>query len=226
MPTITASSNDGYQSSSLNSSWDAVHDHVGASNPVTNLTYSALHAIRYEYVSARGGIKYYLTRSFFDFDTSSVGSAPTEATFKLKAHTQNTCTPCIVAKSGHDPSAAATDDWFSTWITDQSVTLSGWGASDITAYSASTAMGSVDAFTDFTLNEDARDDMASLSTFKICVLHNNDYNDTAPTSGLLRTGLYWANNGTESHRPYIDYTAAEEEGEAPVSNATFFGANF
>ena len=64
MPTITSNTTDGYQSSSLNASWDAVHDHVGQSNPVTNLTYSSLHAIRYEYVSGRGGVKYYLTRSF------------------------------------------------------------------------------------------------------------------------------------------------------------------
>ena len=222
MPTITANTTDGYQSSPLNASWDVVHDHVGQSNPVTNLTYSSLHAIRYEYVSGRGGVKYYLTRSFFDFDTSGISVAPSAATFYLKAHTQNTCTPCIVAKSGHDPSTT-TDDWFSTWITGQSVTLSGWGPSDITAYSSSTAMDSVDAFTDFTLNSDALSDMASLSVFKICVLHNNDYNDTTPTSGNLRTGVYWADNGTSSHRPYIDYTAGTT---AVTHNATFFGSNF
>ena len=126
-----------------------------------------------------------------------------------------------MAKSGHDPSTA-TDDWFSTWITGQSVTLSGWGAGDITDYSSSTAIASADAVTTFTLNSDARADMASLSTFKICVLHNNDYNDTAPTSGILRTGVYWADHGTSAFRPNIAYTA----GTAVTDNATFFGANF
>ena len=66
--------------------------------------------------------------------------------------------------------------------------------------------------------------MSSLSTFKICVLHNNDYNDTAPTSGSLRTGCYWANHGTSGNRPYIDYTAGGVV--AVTSNATFFGTNF
>ena len=221
MATITASTNDGYQSSSLNASWDTVHDHIGVGNPTTSAIYSTIHAIRYEYVAGRGASRYYLARSFFDFDTSGISVAPSAATFKLKIYNSNSCTPCVVAKSGHDPSAT-TDDWFSTWITGQSVTLSGWGAGDITGYSGLTIIASVDAFTDFTLNEDARDDMASLSLFKICVLHANDYADTAPTSGLLRTGVYWANHGTSGNRPYIDYTA----GTAVTDNATFFGANF
>ena len=65
--------------------------------------------------------------------------------------------------------------------------------------------------------------MASLSTFKICLLHTNDYNDTAPTSGLLRTGFYYANHATVGNRPYIDYTAAAT---TATHNATFFGSNF
>ena len=222
MPTITASTNDGYQLSGLQSSWNAAHDGVGLGNPDMNNTVDALQGVRYEYVSSRGAVKYFLVRSFFDFDTSGISVAPSAATFELKIYINNASTPCVIAKSGHDPSDA-TDDWFSTWITGQSVTLSGWGAGDITDYSASTAIGSTNAFTSFTLNADALSDMASLALFKICILHTNDYNDVAPTSGTLRTGVYWADHGTAGNRPYIDYTAGTA---AVTDNATFFGANF
>ena len=221
MPTITASANDGYQLSGLQSSWNAAHDGVGLGNPDMNNTVDALQGGRSEYVSSRGAVKYFLVRSFFDFDTSGISVAPSAATFELKIYINNACTPCVIAKSGHDPSDA-TDDWFSTWITGQSVTLSGWGAGDITDYSASTAIGSTNAFTSFTLNADALSDMASLALFKICILHTNDYNDVAPTSGTLRTGVYWADHGTAGNRPYLDYTVAT----AVTDNATFFGTNF
>jgi len=222
MATITASTNDGRQASGLQGTWNAAHDATGFSNPDINNTTDVFSGVRYEIVSGRGGTNYYLTRAFFDFDTSGISVAPSAATFNLKIYANNACTPCIVAKSGHDPSDA-TDDWFSTWITGQSVTLSGWGAGDITNYSASTAIGSTNVFTSFTLNAAALSDIASLSLFKICVLHLNDYMDTAPTSGTLRTGVYWADHGTAGNRPYLDYTAGAAVG---ADNATFFGANF
>ena len=223
MPTITASTNDGYQMSGLQSSWNAAHDATGLSNPDSDNTTDAFNGIRYEYVSGRGSVQYFLVRAFFDFDTSGISAVPQNATFNLKIYSNNACTPCVVAKSGHDPSDD-TQDWFSTWITGQSVTLSGLGSGDIDAYSAGVTIGSVDAFTTFILNAAALSDIASLSTFKICVLHLNDYMDTAPTSGTLRTGVYWADHGTAENRPYLDYTAAAVAVSA--DNATFFGANF
>ena len=222
MATVYANTSDGSQTCPLQTSWNDAHDHVGQGNPNTTAGEHSSNGIRYEYVTARGAPRYYLCRSFFDFDTSGISSAPSAATFKLKAYSQNNASPGIVAKSGHDPSTTS-DDWFSTWNTGQSVTLSGWGASDITAYSSSTAINSVGSYTDFTLNSDALSDMASLSTFKICVLHNNDYNDVAPTSGIPRTGFYFANATDAADRPYIDYTAATV---STTDNATFFGSNF
>ena len=220
MATVYSNTSDGSQASGLNTNWDNVHDAVGHASPSTTNGSELTNGVRYEYVTGRGAVRYYLVRSFFDFDTSGIGSAPSDATFKIKVILQNSCTPCIIAKSGHDPSTTS-DDWFSTWITGQSVTLSGWGSGDITAYSSSTSIGSVESYTDFTLNSDARDDMASLSTFKICLLHTNDYNDTAPTSGLQRTGMIWSDNG--SSQPNLSYTP----GTAAVTHsAPFFGTNF
>ena len=218
MATIIASTNDGFQHSGLQSSWDNAHDSLGFLNPDINNTRDTINGIRYEYVSGRGGVKYWLTRAFFDFDTSDIDEKPTEASFNFTAYSNAACTPLIVAKSGHDPSTA-TDAWFSTWITGQSVTLSGWGHGDITAYSASTSVASAGSVTEIALTSAGRNDMKDLDLFKICLLHFYDYTDIAPTSGTLRTGMTWSDYG--SSRPKLVYTPA-----AVSHNATFFGAIF
>ena len=56
------------------------------------------------------------------------------------------------------------------------------------------------------MNADALSDLVSLSSFKICVLHEADLSDTAPTSGNLRTGFYFADYSGTSRDPKIDYT--------------------
>ena len=223
MPIIYSSTDDGYQMSGLNVSWDACHDSVGLSNPDINNTTDATNGVRYEYVTGRGGVQFFLVRSFFDFNTTSITSKPSSAAFKFTSNSNATATPCIIAKSGHDPSTA-TDDWFSTWLTDQdpSITLSGWDENDVTAYSESTALASAGSTTSFTLLDAGLNDMRDLDSFKICLLHTNDYNDTAPTSGVLRTGMYWVEYGGVT-RPQIAYTPGVA---VAADNAVFFGTNF
>ena len=220
---IYPSTNDGYQMSGLNVSWDDCHDSVGLSNPDINNTRDTTNGVRYEYVTGRGAVQFFLVRSFFDFDTSAIDIKPSAASFYFTSYSNAAATPCIIAKSGHDPSTA-TDDWFSTWLTDQdpSITLSGWDENDVTAYSESTALASAGSTTSFTLLDAGLNDMRDLDSFKICLLHINDYNDTAPTSGLLRTGMHWSEHGTDAERPLITYTAAV----TVTDNAVFFGTNF
>ena len=221
MPTvINASTNDGYQASGLSTSWDSTHDAVGQLAPDTNNSTDGFNGVRYEYVTGRGAVRYYLVRSFFDFDTSGVNAKPTAATFNFTASANASATPVIVAKSGHDPSTPL-DDWFSTWITGQGITLSGWGLGDVTAYSSATSVASAGSVTSIELTLDAREDMLDLSVFKICLLHAEDLLDQAPTSGLQRTGMIWSDNG--SSQPNLSYTPGTA---AVTDNATFFGANF
>ena len=219
MPTvINASTNDGYQASGLSTSWDSTHDAVGQLAPDTNNSTDGFNGVRYEYVTGRGATRYYLVRAFFDFDTSDIDVKPDVATFNFTASTQASATPVIVAKSGHTPSAPS-EDHFSSWITHQGITLSGWGAGDITDYSASTSVASAGSVTEIALTSAGRNDMKDLDLFKICLLHFYDYTDIAPTSGTLRTGMTWSDYG--SSRPKLVYTPA-----AVSHNATFFGANF
>ena len=108
MPEIFASTNDGNQGSAL-ASWDAAHDHVGSSNPITTHT-SYNFSIGANFISFRSA--YFIRRSFFDFDTSGITVAPTEATLKLYVtSTSYDNSDLIAVKSGHDPSTSS-DDWF------------------------------------------------------------------------------------------------------------------
>ena len=203
MPTIYSNTSDGHQCSGLISNdWDTTHDAVGYRNPSTTLPTSTAAAAAY-WVSARS--KYYICRGFFDFDTSGITSTVTSATLTLRIRV-NDGASVIALKSGHDPSTT-TDDWFSTWLTDQSITLSGWGSGDVTAYSADTApFGGV---VTITLNATALVDLVSLSSFKIAVLdHDYDYSDT--TAGVDQThitGFYFADASGTSSDPKIDYTS-------------------
>jgi len=203
MAIVYSNTTDGFQSGALTATWDAVHDHVGFGSPSRSST-TSVWAVRYARPTGRA-TGYYLARAFFDFDTSGITSTVSSATFKVKSYGNVTCTPLVILKSGHDPSST-TDDWFSTWITDQGITLSGWGPGDVTAYSVSTAVASVNNFTEFTLNGDALSDLVSLSSFKIAVLHEADLSDTAPTSGGLNTGFYFTDYIGGGSDPKIDYT--------------------
>jgi hypothetical protein len=218
MAIVYSNTSDGWQASGLNASWNNVHDAVGFGAPDTNDTLRST-AVRYERPTGRTGNMYYLGRSFFDFDTSGITSTVSSATFKVKSYTNVTATPLVICKSGHDPSTTS-DDWFSTWITGQGITLSGWGSANVTAYSTSTAVASVNNFTEFTLNAYALSDLVSLSSFKIAVLHEADLSDTAPTSGNLRTGFYMADYAFTSSRPHIDYTVSTGYGHDVIGVAS------
>ena len=64
--------------------------------------------------------------------------------------------------------------------------------------------------------------IASLDTFKVCMMqYDNDYLDIAATS-MVRTGNYWADQSGTSKDPYLDYTAAV----TATDNSVFFGCNF
>ena len=221
MPIVYSNTSDGYQASGLDTNWNNVHDAVGQFNPATTSALQGLNGVRYEYVTGRGGTSYYLVRSFFDFNTSGINSTVASATFSVKTYLNNAATPIVVCKSGHDPSTV-TDDWFSTWLTGQSITLSGWSSGDVTNYSdtAGTTVASNGSFTDITLNASALSDLVSLSSFKVCVLHANDLADTAPTSGTIRTGFYFADSGGTGSDPHIDYTLSTGYGNDIIGVAS------
>ena len=84
MPTITANTTDGYQASGLQTSWDAVHDVTATPQGLnTSTAGSAYIGIRAEYAAARS--RYYLARTFFDWDVQSLSGTITSATITSAA---------------------------------------------------------------------------------------------------------------------------------------------
>lgn len=214
MSSVISNTTDGRQTSavvSVASGWGAAHDHVGFSTPTTNEASTTIFGPRAEFASFRGGI-YFISRAFFDFDLSGVsipaGQTITEAFFKIKTAT-NGGHDNIVVKSGHDPSTTS-DSWFSTWLTGQGITLSGWSSSDVTAYSSNYTAASGGSFSTVTLNSTALTDLnsaAGTSTpFKIAVI-NYDFDyldvDPQPSSGLQRTGCHFADDTNSGNRPNL-----------------------
>jgi len=217
MPEITANTTDGRSQSGIkpaSGGWNAAHDSAGQGNPTTGTTNTIAFGPRTEYATFRGGI-YYIVRNFFDFNVSGISGTVSAATFSAKTRT-NSGHDAIILKSGHDPSNTSTD-WFNTWLTGLSGTISGWGTSStgVTAFSSNHTVASDGNFTDYTLNAAGLsylNTIAGTSTpFKIVLMnYDHDYLDVDPnTSGasnLQRTGIYWANDATAGNRPHLDYT--------------------
>ena len=225
MPVITANTTDGYQSSNLTSGWDNTHDKTTSLGTLqTGAANERFFGARTEYAASRSA--YFIVRTFFDFDVSSISANITAATFSVMTDTNGAGIDNIVVKSGHDPSDTSTN-WYTTWLTGLGGTISGWGTSStgVTAFSSDTATAANLNFTDFTLNAAALSHLNSIrgtsTLFKIAVLnYDYDYLDVDPNPGdgssnLQRVGFYYANHGTSGNRPHLDLTT----GAAGYGNA-------
>ena len=222
MATIIGGSNDGFAGMGLRSWADA---RGGAGNAYDSNDSSDEEAIWHFYHSGRGtwGIR----RAFFEFDTSGISDAPSAATLKIHGYSNNSG-DIIAIKSEHATTLSASD--FYNGLPSAVRTAldatdgNGAGSLDVSAsytYSVEISTWNLNVYNDIALNAYALADMASLSTFKVCLMNaDNDYKDQDGTS-VEANGLRWQERG-DTQWPYIDYTPAV----TVADNATFFGANF
>ena len=121
--------------------------------------------VRAVYESGRGF--YFITRSFFDFNTSGITGTLSSAVLKIRSY-QNTGPGLFIVKSGHDPSDTSTE-WYSTWLSGLGGSLSGWDSGDVTAYASEVDTSGVAAgnWIEFTLNATALADIKNNNDFKI-----------------------------------------------------------
>ena len=227
MPNIYSSTGDGWAQTGEEGSWVNARRSAGASS--NNFNAADTGVFVYRDASKGGGSLAITRRAFMSFDTSGISVAPSEATLKIRGFSvdtsdiivvKSTAATTVVAGSFDDLSGAST----ALGNTDGSGAGTLAGVSGLT-YSAEISTWSVSGYNDIALNSTALDDMASLDTFKICIMdYDYDYLDVDPGHGTyVRTGFHWANYTGTSRDPYIDYT----EGTAEVAHsATFFGANF
>jgi len=222
MPIIYSSINDGKITKGLGT-WASQRSASSGLADSNNLRDSS--AVQ-SFFSARGGGTYGIVRAFFEFDTSGISSAPSSATLKMFGYSGQTA-DIIAVRSEHSATLANGDFdalyGASTALgnSDGSGTGTLAGVSGLT-YSAEIATWSTSDYNDIPLNSTALADMASLDTFKVCLMeYDHDYLDIEETVAV-NTGLWWADIGGTSKDPKIDYTAAA----VVTDNAVFFGTNF
>lgn len=229
MPQIySLSTNDGWIRGSIGTStWNAARNDSGQ---MVNSTDSRFFFSVGAFQSARGGGTFRTTRSFFQFDVSSITVTPSSASFYFFNH-QRKAADLILVRSEQDLNTLAAGDYNSLYgassqlaATDGSGTGSLASVSGLT-YSSSYSTGSINsnAYNAITLNATALSDLASLNVIRFCLMqYSNDYLDITP-SGIQSTGLYFSDTSGTSVDPYIDYTAGTA---VATNNANFFGTNF
>tara|TARA_Y100001963_G_C6734442_1_gene425620 strand:+ start:287 stop:1027 length:741 start_codon:yes stop_codon:yes gene_type:complete len=212
MPTITSNTTDGYQSSGLQAAWADTRESPSAGISVNATdTVSSWFGIRAAHTTSRGG-RYFIVRTFFDFDVEGIDEVAS-ATFNVRSYLNVSATG-IVLKSGHDPSDTSTT-WYTTWLTGLGGTnASDWESGDTGVVEFSSQQSAALGFTSYTLNSDAishinsiRGNTGAAALFKIVVMeYNHDYLNVTQADGVAElTGYYYANHGTSTVRPYLDY---------------------
>ena len=123
----------------------------------------------------------------------------------------------------------------------QTSTPSGWGASDVTTYTAETSFivgvaasggSGMNNQNATSLNSTAKTDLQNNNDFALCLLEHDEYysNNYTASAGIgnfnaNHYAYHTPNSITTAYRPYIEYTTGTAP-PAATENSTFFGANF
>ena len=217
MPTIVSSTNDGYVSKTNASTW------AGAKSTVTGAAFSASSFSSIGISAYRHRSKYYIYRSFFQFDTEDVVDEVDSATLYIRGKSQSAAdVMALQANSGISTLSGSDFNNITGWVVG-SPNGSG-GASNIgnvTKYSNQYSSWTASGYNDIILNANAYQHMQDNNNLYVAVVeYDHDLLDIAPV-GYTQSGLYYA-NAAASYRPYIEYTTVASSS----SNSIFFGTNF
>ena len=214
---IISSTNDGFCGMGLRQWVDARN---GAGNTSNNNASSAGTAVQQYYHSGRG--TWLIYRAFFEFDTSTISTAPATASLFIRGRSTAEADLIVIRSEQSGTLASGDFNSFEASILAAFGNTNGSGGGDLTnikgiTYSKElTTWLTSTTFNEFVLNGTARADMARLDTFKLCVMtHDDDYKDEDGTD-IERVGMYFADH--PSSKPYVAYT--------PSTDAVFFGCNF
>jgi len=164
------------------------------------------------YRSTSGGVKYHVLRSFFAFDTSDISVAPTAATLKLYGY-GNTAADVIVVKLGAGATGSASADFVAGDFDEidgfvTGATMDG----NVTTYGSEYTTWVRNAYNEITLNSTAWDDMNSLDSFGVVVVHYDwDYLNISP--GAFNTsGVYYVEYTGTATDPILSYSPGTPSG--------------
>ena len=159
----------------------------------------------------RGADQFRIHRTFLYFDTSGITGTVSSATLKLNF---------VGSLIGNHSCIAIKSDAFGG---DGSTALAGSDFNNLdfnTPYSSEITGTSTSAYTDITLNSDARSDMQNNDSLIMAIInHDHDYSNSEPppSAAINQRGLVFADFSSTTRDPKIDYTE--------VSTATFAKVN-
>jgi hypothetical protein len=207
MPDLTASTSDGWARASGSNFANARNSETASVSNNSNVS-SATGISAYS-ASSRGVTTWYVLRSLFTFDTSSISVAPATAILKLYGNT-NTSGDLIVLSA----SADETDYWdglavggdnyndFNGWSDSDP-----WSAGDTIAYSSVyTGSWSTVAYNEITLLPICKSHMASKDSVELMVVNAEyDYGGKDPDGESdTKLGIFYAEESGKE--PLISYT--------------------
>ena len=216
MPNIYSGTDDGWIAAE-DTTFAGARDRVTGTSSDSTSTRDSF-SVRASLTPGRPAPTYYITRSFFYFDTSSVVYTPASAEMKFFGNVNGAADLKIVKSTQGVGVGLATSDFDS---------ITGWVAgadntSNVTVYDlATTTTWSTSGFNTIPLNATALQDMAGEDTLKCCLieLDHDLRNDGTGMNTTNYSGLWYADAIGTLKDPRISYTET-------VDNAVFFGANF
>lgn len=208
MPDIIANANDGVVTISSQTSHANARDADSATVSQTTSD-SSTTGVRYIKSSGRGGgSSYFISRTFFYFDTSTISSTVVSATLRIFGK-NNGLADLIVMKSdafgGDGGTALATTDFNN--IVGQTDGESMSVSSGCVEYSSEVASWNTSTVNVITLNAAALSDMVSDDFFIIALVQfDNDYlNVDPPIPVSLTTGVFLSEVSNTAQKPTLRY---------------------
>jgi hypothetical protein len=217
MADLYSSTDDGYLTSSTESTWAGARDDTDAASINTSDTSINTFTDVTVFSGRRGGTTYRVKRSFMWFDTSGITGTVSAATIKVygRAGSTGSIIPVKSTAFGGDAGTAlATTDFDAITGYSAGSSLAG----NATTYGPAITSGwSTSCYTDFTGTANLRADMQNNGEVIICFMDfTHDFLNSAPGSaGTVQIGGHYTDYSGTSRDPYIEYTVAAGGGHWP-----------
>ena len=206
-----------YQAGSFFASWNTAHDSATGTSQQEGYTSAKVGIITFDIIS----------RFVESFDTSGITDTVSATTLNLFIKTI-TNSPSFIALSGsHDTTSYATSN-YAPALNDGS-SLSGWGTSDVTAFSAEATPTATEEYLVVDLNAAAFTGIQNADTFKIMLMdHDNDYSDVDGTPNNTMH-IYTMEDDTnpfaQAKDPYISVTIGEAAATVVLTTSKVLSGN-
>ena len=215
--TIYSGGNDGYILG-YGPSFTITRD-LTTANVANTILSNSNYAVRANVSAGRGGTTYYIQRSFFEFDVSSISHVPKDGTLQIRGSGFGNAE--VIAVKGTQSFSLSTNDFnnIAGWESGSDGAGRANNASNITDYGGTVTSWSTSGYNTFTLTQQALADIAGESLLKVCLVEvENDLKDQTPTSGTNYSGLRFSEYSGTGSDPRLIITEQH--------NSVSFGTNF